>query len=187
MKTKIYLVMEAFIPINEQIALTNFQPADKENLLRYMNDAVLYHNTLRVPNPYTEQDADIWMAKTEQEQVDFGTTVNWAIRDRELGVIGGIGSFVKTGLEGHSDEVGYWLAAPFRGNGIMTEVVVKFTTHLFSSRPALVRLEAWTLPTNAASGKVLEKAGFEREGYCRKMFVKNGEYRDAILFARIRQ
>ena len=178
--------MEENIPVNERIALTDFQAGDKENLLRYMNDTVLYHNTLRVPHPYTEQDADVWIAKSVQDKADFGTTVSWAIRDREAGVIGGIGSFVKNGLEGHSDEIGYWLAAPFRGKGIMAEVAGRFTDYLFKNRPALVRVEAWVLPTNVASAKVLEKAGFEREGYCRKMFVKNGEYRDAILFARLK-
>ena len=187
MKTKKYLAMEEFIPVSERISLTAFRRTDKENLLLYMNDPVLYHNTLRVPNPYTEKDADAWLAKTEQDEVDFGTTVNWSIRDREAGLIGSIGSFVKNGFEGHSDEIGYWLGAPFRGKGIMTEVVRAFVGYLLESRPPLVRVEAWTLPANEASGKVLEKAGFQREGYCRKMFVKNGEYRDAILYARLRE
>ena len=35
--------------------------------------------------------------------------------------------------------------------------------------------------------RVLEKAGFEREGYLRKMFLKKGEYLDSVLFAKIKE
>lgn len=181
-----YFVMQENILINDRISLTAFQPSDKENLLLYMNDPVLHDFTLRVPHPYTEQDADAWLAKMQQHIEEYGAIVNWAIRDREAGVIGGIGAFLKTGMDGHNDEIGYWLAAPFRGKGIMTEVVTRYSEYLFTERPSLARLEAWVLPRNPASARVLEKAGYEREGYCRKMFLKNGEYRDAILLARIK-
>ncbi len=103
-----------------------------------------------------------------------------------VGLIGGIGAFMKTGLDGHLDEIGYWLAEPFRGQGIMTEVVRRYTQWLFDSRPALVRIEAGVFAHNPASAKVLEKAGFAREGYARQLHVKNGVYIDAVLMAKFR-
>ena len=39
------------IIVNEQIVLAPFQPEDKAALIRYLNDPVLYANTLKVPNP----------------------------------------------------------------------------------------------------------------------------------------
>lgn len=179
--------MEENILIDEVISLTPFQRSDKENLLRYMNDSELYRNTSRIPSPYKEVDADEWLSSVEQSLEKYGQTVNWAIRHREAGMIGGIGCFLKTGWEGHNDEIGYWLAAPFRGRGIMTGIVQTYSDYLLASRPPLVRLEAWVFAHNPASARVLEKAGFQREGYARKLHIKNGEYIDAILLARIRE
>jgi len=179
--------METSILIDDRISLTPFQPSDRENLIRYLNDAELYRNTLLVPYPYTAAHADEWLARVGKNLEQYGATVNWAIRHREEGVIGGIGTFMKNGWEGHSDEIGYWRAAPFRGKGIMANIIDRYSEYLFATRPALVRLEAWVFAHNPASMKVLEKAGYQREGYARSMYMKNGEYFDAVLFARLRK
>ena len=168
------------------IRLSAFERSDKPNLLLYMNDPVLYANTLRVPHPYTEADADTWLDLMEKEYALYGKTINWAIRSAEHGVIGGIGAFLNGGFDSHRDEIGYWLAEPFRGKGIMTAVVIQFCQYLYDSRPALVRIEAGVFAHNLASVRVLEKAGFEKEGFAKKLHVKKGEYLDSILMAGFR-
>lgn len=178
--------MEEKIIVNDLISLTEFRQEDKLNLLRYLNDPVIYQNTLTIPNPYTEADADKWLETTRANREKYGRLTNWAIRHREAGLIGGIGSFVHTGIEGHRDEIGYWLAAPFRGQGIMTEVVRKLSDYWFETRP-LVRIEAWVFSHNPASARLLEKAGFQREGFGRKFAMKDGAYLDAILMAKVRE
>lgn len=178
--------MEEIIRINDRITLKPNCPEDKENMVRYLNDPVLYRNTASIPSPYTEKDADEFMAKYLKRQEELGMAFNWGIRHREAGLIGGIGAFVKTGVDGHKDEIGYWLAAPFRGQGIMSEIVQKFCDWLFEHRP-LARIEAWVFSHNPASAKVLENAGFQREGLARKFHKKDGEYFDAILMAKIRE
>lgn len=178
--------MEEKIIIDDLIVLSEFQEKDKPNMVRYLNDPVIYRNTLTIPSPYAEPDADKWLEIVRANREKYGRLTNWAIRHREAGLIGGIGAMVKTGLDGHRDEIGYWLAEPFRGRGIMTEVVGKFTEHLFETRP-LVRIEAHVYDYNPASARVLEKAGFQREGFCRKFALKDGKYIDAILMAKIKE
>lgn len=178
--------MEQRIAIDETVELSEFQTGDKANLLLYLNDTELNRNTLRVPFPYTQKDADDWMILVEKNRSDHGAVINWAIRHREAGVIGGIGAFVKNGIAGHSDEIGYWMAAPFRGKGIMTRVLERYTEHLFASRPPLIRIEAWVFEHNRASLRVLEKAGFRQEGFARKMYIKNGQPLDAYLLGKLR-
>ena len=168
------------------MSLTPFFQGDQPNLVRYLNDPVIYRNTLTIPFPYTDVDAENWLHYVNKAQEEAGVLLNWAIRDREAGVIGSIGMFLRGGLQGHSDEIGYWLAEPFRGRGLMTEIVKVFSDYLFETRPELVRLEAKVHSHNPASARVLEKAGFEREGLARKMTLKNGEYIDVILLAKIR-
>ncbi|MBC7775920.1 MAG: GNAT family N-acetyltransferase [Phycisphaerae bacterium] len=179
--------MEEKIHIREHIALTLLEPGDKPNLVRYLNDPVLYRNTLRIPSPYTEADAEKWVNDMREAYEKQGFMSNWSIRHAEHGVIGGIGSFLLMGVEGHLDEIGYWMAEPFRGQGIMTNVVQVLCEWLFENRPALVRIEAKVHSYNPTSVRVLEKAGFEREGYMRKAALKNGELFDLILMARLRE
>lgn len=178
--------MKNKIIVNEDITLTDFYPEDKANLLLYLNDPVVYNNTLTIPSPYTDADAETWMGIVADMKTKHGDLVNRAIRHRQMGMIGGIGSFMHTGKDGHRDEIGYWLAAPLRGNGLMTRVVGVFCRHIFETRP-LVRIEAWVYPENPASGRVLEKNGFVREGYARKYTQKKGQFRDAILYGLIRE
>ena len=178
--------MDDFIQINAHIALTPFEPTDKENMIRYLNDEAIGRNTLRVPQPYTPADADERLEKLTKQRAETGVASEWVIRHHEAGLIGGIGAFLKTGVDGHADEIGYWLAAPFRGQGIMTEVVRTLTDRMFEQRPALVRIEAYVFTHNPASVRLLEKAGFEREGLLRKLHLKNGVHLDAVVMARVR-
>ena len=177
--------MEEKIIIDDLIALTEFRQEDKSNLVLYLNDPVIYRNTLTIPSPYAEADADKWLGITQANLEKYGRLTNWAIRHREAGLIGGIGRMVLTGIEGHRDEIGYWQAGPFPGQGIMTEVVGKLTGYLFEQSP-LVRMEAHVYDHNPASARVLEKAGFQREGIARKFALKDGQYIDAILLAKIK-
>ena len=178
--------MDDFIQINAQITLTPFEPTDKENMIRYLNDEAIGRNTLRVPQPYTPADAAERLEKLTKQREETGIPSEWVIRHHEAGLIGGIGFFLKTGVEGHSDEIGYWLAAPFRGQGIMTQVVRTLTDRMFEQRPPLVRIEAHVFTHNPASMRLLEKAGFEREGLLRKLHLKNGVHLDSVLLARLR-
>lgn len=166
--------------------LTPFTQTDASNLVKYMNDDVLYANTSKVPKPYTEEDAATWLGLCQKELAEFGKPNNWAIRHETEGVIGGIGAFLHTGLDGHRDEIGYWLAAPFRGKGIMTETIKSYCNYLLESRPSLIRIEAKVFAHNPASFRALEKAGFEQEGFARKLILKDGVPLDAFLMARFR-
>lgn len=179
--------MSDLIAVNEILSLTSFRPEDKAGLQRYLDDPEVFRNTLTIPSPYTEEEANKWLTHTAEQRALLGHEGNWAIRHRDVGYIGGIGIFFRTGWEGHLDEIGYALGAPFRGQGWMTEVVRTFVDWQLAQRPRLARIEAYTFPPNIASGRVLEKAGFVREGYLRKRHLKNGRLEDAVLWARIRE
>ncbi len=180
--------MTETIYVNETISLTPFEPGDKTNMVLYLNDPMVYRNTLRVPSPYTDKDADEWLqVQVYERRAQLGREANWAIRHSQYGLIGGIGCFWKTGLDGHSDEIGYWLAKPWRSQGLMSAIVLAFSDWLFATRPSLVRLEGIVFAHNPASGRVLEKAGYEREGYLRKLYIKDGAYLDAVIWAKIRE
>lgn len=58
------------------------------------------------------------------------------------------------------------------------------TRYLFAE-VKLLRLFALPLADNVGSARVLEKAGYDREGLLRASCVKYGEPRDQLLYARI--
>ncbi|MDX6408126.1 MAG: hypothetical protein QOE13_1197 [Gaiellaceae bacterium] len=78
-------------------------------------------------------------------------------------------------------EVGYWLFVGARGRGVATRSVQQMTAHAFAN--GIWRVEAHVRVGNAASERVLERLGFEREGVKRKYLRHGGNRVDATLFA----
>ncbi len=171
--------------VNEQVRLTEIRPSDKPALVEHLNDKEIYDRTLRIPYPYTDTNAEEWLAiiaKTTQQQ---GRAVNWAIRNAEDQLIGACGFNDFQMGKSHRAEIGYWLAKPFWGQGIMTAVVRRACQYAFEEF-GLVKIIAQVNATNPASARVLEKCGFEQEGYLRKHFLKDGQFLDVRLFGLLR-
>jgi [ribosomal protein S5]-alanine N-acetyltransferase len=80
--------------------------------------------------------------------------------------------------------LGYWMGAPHAGKGRMTRAVAAVVDFAFA-RLRLHRVEAACIPDNAPSIAVLERNGFEREGFARGYLRINGVWRDHILFGRV--
>ena len=80
-------------------------------------------------------------------------------------------------------ELGYWLFASARGRGIATRAVRAASEHAFAS--GIHRVEAHVRVGNAASERVLERAGFQREGVKARLLHRGDERVDATLFARL--
>lgn len=178
--------MDKYLKINDLYHLSDMGVSDIPLLLEYMNDVDIFNNTLRIPSPYKESDADTFIKVCRQTERQHKQIINWAIRNEENALMGGIGRFMKSENDTrHKDEIGYWLAKPFRGQGIMTEIVKGYADYLFKTTQ-LIRLEAVVFPHNLASMKVLEKAHFDKEGYCRNFQIKRGVVLDGVMFSRIK-
>jgi ribosomal-protein-alanine N-acetyltransferase len=81
--------------------------------------------------------------------------------------------------------IGYWVGAPFARRGYMTAALRALVPFCFGTL-RLHRLEAACIPTNAASIRLLEKTGFQREGYARAYLCINGTWQDHLLYARLK-
>jgi ribosomal-protein-alanine N-acetyltransferase len=77
--------------------------------------------------------------------------------------------------------LGYWIGQPFSGSGLATAAVRAMAGFAFRAA-RLHRLEAACVPTNLASRRVLEKAGFRKEGEARAYLKINGVWADHFLF-----
>ena len=131
----------------------------------------------RFPFPYEMEQARAflgWIAKQDSPTV-------WAI-DVGGAAVGGIGIELHTDVERVSAEIGYWLGEEFWGRGIATEALIAVTAEGFK-RFEITRLYAVPFADHAASVRVLEKAGYTREGHLRQSAIKDGTIRDQLLFA----
>ena len=78
--------------------------------------------------------------------------------------------------------IGYRLLPDERDKGYCTEAVKIIVDYLFLSKN-IVRIQAETNPRNIASQRVVEKAGFKREGMIRKSIFVRGKWEDGILYS----
>jgi [ribosomal protein S5]-alanine N-acetyltransferase len=171
------------VKINDDYHLSPTTEADKESFIRYLNDPEVFRNTLRVPSPYTMSDAESFVNHCREKREKFGRDMEFRIRITKTGeAIGGISLHGIYGPGSHRDEIGYFIGRPFWGKGIMTQTVKTFCNWVFENHP-VIRLEAPIYPFNIASQRVVEKAGFVKEGVLKKMYEKNGEYIDGVMYA----
>lgn len=154
---------------------------DKSSLVRYANNRNVWLNlTDGFPHPYTDSSADAFLAMVgRQDPVTF-----FAIATAEE-AIGGIGVSIGSDIHRRTAEMGYWLAEPFWGRGIVSEAVATFAAYAFEHFD-LVRIHADPFAGNRASCRVLEKAGFVAEGLMRANVIKDGALLDQWMYARIR-
>jgi ribosomal-protein-alanine N-acetyltransferase len=170
------------IVVNDQVHLSGFRSSDKPALVQHLTDRDIYDRTLRIPFPYSEASADEWLALVAKITEQQGRPVQCAIRTADDALIGGCGFDGFQAGKSHRAEVGYWLAKPYWGQGIMTAVVQRACQHAFEEF-GLVKITAHVFSHNPASARVLEKCGFHEEGFLRKHFLKDGKFLDARLFA----
>lgn len=81
-----------------------------------------------------------------------------------------------------SGTIGYWTGTAYAGRGYMTNAVRLACRYGFD-QVRLHRIEAACIPENEASRRVLEKAGFRREGYAREYLCIAGRWQDHLLHA----
>ena len=169
------------IPVRDGVYLSGLVPTDKADLLEHLRTKDVYNTTLNIPHPYSAADAEGWIQKRIEHTRRIGHEVTFAIRRNDDRLIGIVSSEnFQPGLT-HKTEIGYWVAKPFWGQGVMTDAVRAFTKYAFSELD-LVRLTAHVFASNLASARVLEKTGFKLEGFLRKHFQKDGELLDAKIY-----
>lgn len=161
--------------------LRSLRPGDASSLVRHANNInVARHLRDRFPHPYTLEHARIFVQIATQSAND-SAILAIVVEGQAAGVVG---ATLGSDVERYSAEVGYWLGEEYWGRGITTEAVALLTAHAFE-RLNLLRLFALPFADNAPSVRVLEKAGYVREGVLRCSAVKYGQPRDQLLYARV--
>jgi ribosomal-protein-alanine N-acetyltransferase len=157
-----------------------------------IRDGSFYHQLLSVaevtrfsdlPDRATTAQADRfvdWMSKL----FSSGSGCAWLIEERTAGTPLGAIRINRIHKRWQWGEIGYESHPEFWGRGLMTEAVraVVACGHGYFK---LNRMEAWTLPGNDASDRVLVKAGFNYEGTLKQKAWFKGAFHDFRMFGRV--
>ncbi|HKD38091.1 MAG TPA: GNAT family protein [Pirellulales bacterium] len=176
--------MSLRLDINGEVCFTDFRRTDVAALVEGLNDRVIYERTLRIPYPYTPLDAQKWLSLIEADAGAMWPLVG-AIRDLDGRLIGSMGLERNCRTDDPVCELGYWLAKPFWGRGIVTAAVRTICRHAFETI-GLTKITANVFSFNDASARVLEKCGFQYEGLLKDQVRKDGRSIDVKLFSLLR-
>ena len=161
--------------------LRAWRRGDEDALVAIADDRAIWLGVRdRFPSPYTREAAEEWIASQVERGEparDFAIVV-----DGELA--GGIGLVPGEDVYRCGAEIGYWVGRAWWGRGIATDAVSTMVDHAFGEL-GLERLEARVFESNPRSWRVLEKAGFRREGRLARSVVKAGRVMDSLLYARV--
>jgi RimJ/RimL family protein N-acetyltransferase len=86
---------------------------------------------------------------------------------------------------GYGWNIGIWIVPDARGRGHGTRAQELLAEYLFATT-YLERVEASTESENVGEQKALEKAGFTREGVLRRACFRDGQWRDMVLYSKLR-
>ncbi|MBA3680702.1 MAG: GNAT family N-acetyltransferase [Bacteroidetes bacterium] len=151
---------------------------DLESLVKYgNNNNIAKFMTDKFPHPYTLEKGKqfIEFATSHKPVRLFAVEINGE-------ACGGIGIHPQDDIHCKNAELGYWLGEPFWGQGIISKAIIQMVDHGFMNFD-ITRIFARPFGTNAASQKVLEKAGFKLEARFEKTLYKNGIYLDELIYS----
>jgi RimJ/RimL family protein N-acetyltransferase len=164
--------------MTENISLRPWKSSDIDNLLLYANNPKIASNlTNAFSHPYTKEAGlkFLEMAQSHSPTHIFAICINNQ-------AIGGIGVHPQQDIHEKCAELGYWLAEPFWGQGIMSQAVKQMIEYAFKNFD-IVRLFARPFSSNKGSQKVLEKCGFSHEATLKKSIYKNDIYLDELIYS----
>lgn len=162
-----------FGPMNLDLATQRFalrlpRPTDAERMAVYLNDFGVAGNLARVPHPYRLADARAWL-RTRRDNLPPEET-NFIIDWPGEGLVGQVGFHRRD----RDTILGYWLARPFWGRGIMTEAAIGVVDWLFAmTREQQIISGVFTF--NAASWAIQQKLGFIETGRSTLLCLARGK------------
>ena len=155
---------------SEKVTLRPWYEDDAPTLFKYASDPDVGPGAGWAPHKNVEESLEII-------RTFFNNDHTWAIEFKEKGeVIGAIGYLLPAESNvsiGENDvEIGYWVAKPYWNQGICTEALSLLIDHCFKDKH-FQNIWGDFFVDNPASGRVMEKCGFQETGdmsFCNHLY-----------------
>jgi ribosomal-protein-alanine N-acetyltransferase len=132
-----------------------------------------------VPATFTRAEGLAWIER-QWSRADNGTGLSQAIADAASDEA--LGAAVLMARRPGTVEIGYWVIPRARGHGFGSRAV-GLLARWAVTEGGLARVEALVVPDNVVSQRVLDKAGFRREGKLRSYLVFERNRADALIYS----
>ena len=163
-----------------RLTLRPFTLSDAQDVQRLAGDARVADTTIAVPHPYPAGAAQASIA-THAEAFAARREITFAIVPRDDAALLGAVSLVDIAGRHARAELGYWVGVPYWGQGYGTEDVQRLIQYAHKSLQ-LTRITARCMLRNAASARVMAKAGLQREGLLPSHLRVHGVYEDILIY-----
>ena len=162
-----------------RLVLRPLDRAHLDHMLPLISAREIAATTLRIPHPYTRQDAEQYFEVMEAE-IEKGKMLRLSIfvasSDEYCGSVG-----LHIEREHERAEMGYWIGVPYWGRGYASEATQATVAYGFREL-GLNRIYATVFEGNTASRRVAEKAGMSYEGCMRQHVNKWGRFLDVEMY-----
>ena len=144
-----------------RILLRPWRESDAETLYKYASDPEVGPRAGWPPHKSVEESRGIILTLFSGEGM---WAVEWKATGEAIGCVGYLpAAHSNLAIVDDECEVGYWIARPFWGQGICTEALRLVVDYCFREK-GFFTLWGDYFPSNPASGRVMEKCGFEDTG-----------------------
>jgi RimJ/RimL family protein N-acetyltransferase len=164
-----------------KVSIRPWKTSDAADIAALINNKKVQDN-LRdgIPYPYSARDGEEYIASMLTSARQGGTFAFAITVDGKI--TGSIGAFRQANIHRRTAQMGYFVGEQYWGRGICTAAVGLVCRQIFDNSD-IVRIYAEPFAYNAASCRVLEKAGFRLEGTLRSNAVKNGRVIDTRVYS----
>ncbi|MEP5612092.1 MAG: GNAT family protein [Cyclobacteriaceae bacterium] len=163
------------------VTLRELKSGDADRMVELANNENVSINLRdQFPHPYTRRDAERFL-----KLIRVGDQISAFAIESNGTYVGNIGLIRETDVYKNSAELGYFLGEPYWNQGVMTKAIVLALQFGFETLD-LNRVHCGVFEFNKASQRVLEKAGFIKEGIFKQAVFKKGQFWDEIRYAKLR-
>ncbi len=135
-----------------------------------------------IPQPYTLDDAYAHIEETRSMWRDGSGAAFAVVSGASDSLLGTVARF---GPDGHQATLGCWVAREARGNGVGTRAIRAVADWTFAATD-VVRIDAFIMVGNEGSERMVQRAGFQREGVLRAWDLLRGVPVDCVSYALLR-
>lgn len=148
-----------------RLVLRPLEPDDAEAVAAYLGDIEVARWLVRVPHPFTVEDAADFIGQCcTTASLGTATTLGLAVRGDDRGIVRGIVALHSLDTR---PEIGFWLGRPFWGHGLMSEAVDATLTWAYAHLD-VDAIAAGAFQGNIASLTIQARQGFEVIGMSRR-------------------
>lgn len=166
-----------------RLILRQVKTTDVDSIFRLRNESVSGEFTARPP--FESKKEALELIEKMADAYHNSNGISWAITQKGNDMMIGSTGFWRIERENYRAEIGYAILPEFENRGIMTEACLAIIKYGFDHL-TIHSIEANIHPRNIASERILQKAGFVKEGYFKQNYYYNGRFDDTATYGLIK-